>query len=122
MTWLADVVLIVHALFVVAVVGGLGLIWLGVACRWRWIRIVWLRGAHLAAVAFVALSSLVGWACPLTIFEDRLRGRTQVPDGFIQRWVGHLLYHDWPTWVFTSLYLVFAVLVALTWRQVPPRR
>jgi hypothetical protein len=122
MTWLADFVLFVHAIFVATVLVGFAAIWLGAARGWRWIRNGWLRGAHLGAVLFVALSTLIGWPCPLTVLEARLRGNAQVPEGFIQRAVEQLLYHDWPTWVFTTLYVAFAALVALTWYGVPPRR
>ncbi len=122
MNWLADAVLLIHALFVVAVVGGLALIWLGAFCHWRWVRNRWFRRAHLAAIAFVAGSSIIGWACPLTIFEDWLRGRTPGTVGFIQRWVGQLLYYDWPAWVFSTLYVGFAALVVLTWYRIPPER
>lgn len=119
--WLADAVLLVHALFVVAVVGGLLLIWIGAWRRWQWVRTRWLRIVHLAAIVFVAGSTLIGVACPLTTMEDALRGRTPGASGFIERWVGALLYYDWPAWVFTVLYVGFAALVAGTWIAVPPR-
>lgn len=120
--WLADLILLVHALFVVAVVGGLLLIWIGAWRKWRWVRTRWLRVAHLAAIVFVAGSALIGVACPLTVLEDALRGRALGATGFIERWVGALLYYDWPAWVFTVLYVCFAALVAGTWIAVPPKR
>ncbi|HVL10297.1 MAG TPA: DUF2784 domain-containing protein [Burkholderiaceae bacterium] len=119
--WLADTVLLAHALFVIAVVGGLLLIWIGGWRKWQWIRTRWLRVAHLGAIAFVAGSALIGVACPLTVLEDALRGRTPGVTGFIERWVGALLYYDWPTWVFTVLYVGFAALVAGTWVAIPPK-
>ncbi|WP_428852656.1 DUF2784 domain-containing protein [Imbroritus primus] len=120
--WLADAVLLVHALFVVAVVGGLLLIWIGAWRKWQWVHAWWLRVAHLAAIVFIAGSALIGVACPLTVLEDALRGRTPGANGFIERWVGALLYYDWPTWVFTVLYVGFAALVAVTWIAIPPQR
>ncbi|MGH8640305.1 MAG: DUF2784 family protein, partial [Burkholderiales bacterium] len=49
MSWLADLILIVHFLFVAFVVGGLALIWIGAAAGWEWVRNFWFRVAHLGA-------------------------------------------------------------------------
>ena len=38
--------------------------------------------------------------CPLTIWEDALRG-TSSEKGFIARWIHAWLFWDWPPWVFT---------------------
>jgi len=83
--------------------------------EWRW------RALHLGAIAFVAAESLVGIVCPLTLWEDAVRGR-QSQEGFIERWVDSILFYDLPTWVFTVAYSIFAVLVAATWFLVPPIR
>ena len=63
----------------------LDLIYLGAACSWAWVRSWRWRAAHLAAIVYVALESLLGIACPLTIWEDALRGR-QPGTGWIERW------------------------------------
>jgi hypothetical protein len=75
---------------------------------------------HLGAVALVAIEALLGVACPLTVLEDALRPGTQSQAGFIQRWLQALIYWDWPLWVFTALYVGFALLAALTYRLLPP--
>jgi polyferredoxin len=118
---LADAVLVVHAAFVVFVAGGLIATWIGVALGLRFARNPWFRGLHLAAIAFVAIESLLGYACPLTIWEDALRGNAG-DKGFVARWVHAWLYWDWPAWVFTAIYTAFAALVAWTWWRYPPRR
>ena len=118
--WLADLVLLVHALFVLAVVGGVVVVWIGAWREWRWVRKRWLRSAHLAAIVFVAGSAVLGWACPLTVLEDLLRSRTPGATGCIERWVGMLLYYSAPAWVFTALYVGFAAVVAATWYWVRP--
>ncbi|HEX5629286.1 MAG TPA: DUF2784 domain-containing protein [Usitatibacteraceae bacterium] len=118
---LADLVLLLHAAFVVFVVGGLVAVWVGAALGWGWARNPWLRGLHLAAIAFVVVQSVLGYTCPLTIWEDALRGAA-TGEGFIQRWVRALLYWSAPPWVFTALYAAFGALVAATWWLVPPRR
>ncbi|HEX4583880.1 MAG TPA: DUF2784 domain-containing protein [Burkholderiaceae bacterium] len=117
---LADSVLAVHCAIVIFITAGLPLIWIGAALRWSWIRIRWLRALHLAAIGFVALESLAGVACPLTVWEAVLRHR-QAPEGFVQQWVERALYYDLPAWVFTLAYTVFAAAVVATWLAVPPR-
>ena len=118
---LADLILVVHFCFVLFVVGGLFLIWLGAAQGWRWVRNFWFRIAHLAAILFVAGESVAGMVCPLTVWEDALRGRGH-ESGFIQRWVGRLLYYDFPEWVFITVYLLFALAVVITFIRVRPKR
>lgn len=114
MSWLADLVLITHLLFVMFVVGGLVVIWLGIWRHWEWIHNARFRITHLVAILFVAIESIMGKMCPLTIWEDQLRGTHHAQPGFIQRWVSHILFYDFPEWVFTSIYVSFALIVAAT--------
>jgi hypothetical protein len=118
---LADAILVVQAAFVLFVVGGLAAIWIGIALGRRFAFNPWFRGLHLAAIAFVVAEALLGFMCPLTIWEDALRG-TSSDKGFVARWVHAWLYWDWPPWVFTTLYVAFGALVAWTWLRFPPRR
>ncbi|HET8608426.1 MAG TPA: DUF2784 domain-containing protein [Burkholderiales bacterium] len=119
MVLLADVVLAVHFLFVLFVVGGLALIWIGVALKWRWVRNPWFRLAHLAAIVFVAAETLLGLPCPLTVWEDELRGRAPHMD-FIARLVHQVMFYSFPEWVFATAYVVFALIVLITCLLVPP--
>ena len=118
---LADAILVVHAAFVIFVVAGLPATWIGAALGRRFARNPWFRGLHLAAIAFVVAESLAGVMCPLTVWEDALRG---VPgeQGFIQRWIHAWLFWNLPGWFFTAAYTAFGLLVALTWWWIPPRR
>jgi len=119
--FLADIVLIVHFLFVAFVVGGLALIWVGAASGWAWVRNFWFRVAHLAAIVFVAGEALVGVWCPLTVWEDALRG-VHGEKSFVARWIHRLLFYDFPGWVFTVAYVLFALVVIATLVWLPPRR
>jgi polyferredoxin len=119
---LADAILLVHAAFVLFVAGGLVAVWIGVARGEAWARNRAFRIAHLAAIAFVAGESLLGIACPLTIWEDALRGRDPGAESFVGRAVRAALYWDLPEAVFTAAYVAFALLVAWTWWRWPPRR
>ena len=122
---LADALLVVHFLIAGFVVGGLILVWIGAAfgakARWSWIRNPWFRYLHLAAIVFVAAEALLGYACPLTLWEDLLRGGAR-PESFVGRWVQRLLYYNAPEWVFTTLYVAWGALALLTLRLVPARR
>lgn len=121
----ADAIMFLHAAVVLFVLGGLFLTLAGWWRGWRWIRNPWFRGSHLGIVLFVVLQSWFDRLCPLTIWEQQLRladGQAGFTEGFIEYWVHQLLYYDLPAWVFVLGYTVFAILVALTWWFVPPRR
>lgn len=118
---LADVVLAVHAAFVVFVVGGFILILAGIARDWDWVRNPTFRWAHLAAIAVVALEAIAGIACPLTVLEDVLRRGSVEGTTFMGRWLGRLVYWDLPPWAFTAAYCLFAAAVAYVMRRHPPR-
>jgi len=116
---IADAILVVHALFVLFVVGGFVLILAG-ARRWGWVRNRTFRIFHLAAIAFVTAEALLGVTCPLTVWEDALRG-VGTERSFIGRWVTRFLYYDFPEWVFASAYCAFTLAVVGAWWLVPPR-
>lgn len=118
---IADLLVVVHFAIVLFIVGGLLAVWAGAALGWRWIRNPWFRYLHLAAIAYVAAEALLGVACPLTVWEDLLRGGAR-PDSFIGRWVRRLLFYDAPEWVFTTAYLAWTLATLATLRLVPPRR
>jgi len=118
---LADALLVVHFAIVAFIGGGLILVWIGAAAGWAWVRNRWFRYAHLAAIAFVAAEALLGYACPLTVWEDLLRGGVR-PESFVGRWVHRLLYYQAPEWVFAALYAAWAGATLLTLRLVPPIR
>jgi hypothetical protein len=118
---LADAIVVVHLLIVIFIVGGVPLVYIGLALRWVWVRHWPWRVAHLAAILFVAGESLFEVSCPLTVWEDTLRG--QHPEGgFIQRWTHRIMFYDAPTWVFTTAYVAFAGVVLVTWIVAPPIR
>lgn len=123
--FLADAVLIIHALFVVYVIAGFAAILLGWARHWRWVRNWWFRIVHLAAIGFVMAEAWLGLVCPLTDWENRLRvaaGGTAYSVPFFQHWVHEFLFYDFPAWVFTFAYTAFAILVLVAWLLVPPQR
>lgn len=123
--WLADAVLLLHAAIALFVVSGPLFILLGNRRGWRWVYGWPFRAAHLAAIAFVVLQAWLGQTCPLTTLEMALRAQARqsaYAGGFIEHWVGRLLFYRAPTWVFTLAYSAFGALVALLWWRYPPRR
>jgi hypothetical protein len=115
----ADALLVVHFLIAAFIVGGMPLVWIGAASGWRWVRNPWFRYAHLGAIVFVAAEAVLGFACPLTVWEDLLRGGLR-PQSFVGRWTYALLYYRAPEWVFTALYMAWAAATLVTLRLVPP--
>jgi hypothetical protein len=82
---LADVVVLVHAGFVVFVVAG-GLL------VWRWRAVAW---AHVPCALWGAWIEYAGWVCPLTPLENALRARAGLAGyrgGFIEHYLLPLLY------------------------------
>jgi nitrate reductase gamma subunit len=98
---LADLVVGVHALFVVFVVlGGL------LALRWPWVA-----AAHLPAAVWGALIEFRGWVCPLTPLENFLRasaGQAGYEGGFIEYYLLPVLY---PLGLTRGVQLLFGSLV-----------
>ena len=117
----ADALLVLHFVIVAFIVGGLILVWVGAVAGWTWIRNPWFRYAHVGAIVFVAGEALLGFACPLTIWEDLLRGGVR-PESFVGRWVYRFLYYRAPEWVFTTAYAAWAAATVITLVFVPPRR
>lgn len=115
----ADAILLLHFAIVIFITAGLPAIWIGAARGWHWVRNRVFRFMHLAAILFVALESLAGVWCPLTVWEHALRG-TASEKSFVAHWVHRLMFFQLPEWVFTIAYLAFALAVAATWWLVPP--
>ena len=122
---IADAVLLLHVLFIVFVVAGLALIFIGSALAWSWVRNPWFRIAHLSAIGIVVVQSWLGAICPLTTLEMALRlraGGTVYSGSFIAHWLDTILYYQAPAWVFVVCYTAFGAVVVASWFWVRPRR
>jgi len=81
----ADLVVVVHLLFIGFIVGGVFL-------TWRWPLIIW---AHMPAVIYGALVEFAGFICPLTLLENDLReraGEAGYRDGFVAHYLVKVIY------------------------------
>lgn len=82
---LADLVVVLHLLFVLFVVFG-GLLAL------RWPKVVYL---HLPVAIYGVLIEFIGWVCPLTPLEKELResaGQAGYEGGFVEHYILPVLY------------------------------
>ncbi|MGA8147615.1 MAG: DUF2784 domain-containing protein [Gallionellaceae bacterium] len=121
--FLADLILVTHALFVAFVILGLVVVMLGGYWRWGWVKNRWFRVIHLLGIGIVIAESWLGLICPLTEWENRLRetiGGTAYSNSFVQYWLHEILFYDFDPWVFTVAYTVFGILVLIAWLLVPP--
>lgn len=120
---LADAVLTLHVSFVIFVVFGLVLIFIGGVRGWRWVRNRTFRILHLGAIALVAAQAWAGVVCPLTTLEMYLRdlaGEAVYGGTFVAYWLGRCLYVEAPPWAFILAYTLFAATVLLSWWVVRP--
>ena len=123
-SFVADVILVIHVLFVVFVVLSLFLIFAGKLLCWQWVRNPWFRVTHLLSISLIVFQSWFGAICPLTIWEMDLRskaGKAHYEGSFIMHWLNELLYYQAPQWVFVLVYTVFGGLVLGSWFWVRPR-
>jgi len=122
--FLADLVVVVHGVFIGFVVFGMLLILLGIPLRWRWVRNFWFRALHFLAIGIVVVQALLGVLCPLTTLENHLRrqaGEATYPGSFVAHWVHELIFYDAPPRVFTISYCLFGAAVLATLLLAPPR-
>lgn len=120
----ADVILLLHVIYVTFVILGLLLVYVGKFLNWRWVRNPWFRLIHLLAITVVVVQSWLGVVCPLTNLEMALRSQAagEVYAGaFIAHWLETLLYYQASPWVFLVCYTVFAIIAAASWFWVRPR-
>ncbi len=85
MTWLADLLVLLHLGFVAFVVSGGFLV-----ARWPWVAAL-----HLPAAAWGAWIEFSGGICPLTPLENRLRrmgGGDAYQGDFVERYLLPVLY------------------------------
>jgi len=114
-SFLADLAVLVHSLFVLFVVfGGLAVL-----------RRPWLAWLHLPAAIWGAVVELAGWICPLTYVENhfrRLGGEAGYGGDFIGHYLEPVLY---PTGLTPRLQVIMgvgvlvgnALIYLLLWRR-----
>jgi hypothetical protein len=67
----------------------------------------------------------LGINCPLTVLEFSLRygfAPSEKRVSFVGELIDSILYYDAPAWLFTIIYVGFALMVAITFVMAPPSR
>jgi hypothetical protein len=85
--FLADLVLVAHAAFIIFAVAGAFLV-----LRWRWVA--WL---HVPTALWAVCIEFFGWYCPLTPLENHFRhagGEQGYTGGFVEHYVTAFIYPD----------------------------
>jgi hypothetical protein len=113
-------ILAIHLLVIAFNVLGLAAIPVGARLGWAWVRLRGWRALHLASWGLVAAQALLGRACILTIWQDRLAGGGPEPP-LVARWVNGLIYWPLPIWVFGALYIALFAAVVGFWMWPPTR-
>ncbi len=112
---LADLVLVLHASFILFVVFG------GVLVFWRR-GLAWL---HVPAALWGILIEFQGWVCPLTYLENDLRaaaGKSGYAGGFIDHYLAPLVYpsaltSDTQFLLGLAVLFINAIIYTLVWRN-----
>jgi len=119
----ADVILLIHFVFVAFVVLGFISIWIGYFTKQKFVRNAKFRICHILAMGIVLCESLVGMLCPLTEWENYLRvkgGQGQVYEtSFMKEWIHKIMFFDFSELTFVIVYALFFVLILLTFRVIP---
>ena len=124
--YLADGVVFLHVLYVAYVLVGQLAIIAAAPFKRLWAKNPWFRFTHLTAIGIVAVEAIMGWRCPLSTWEEKLR----LMDGqsfdssatFLGRLLHNLLFIEGqPESFFTVLYLAMMILVVQGLVMYPPR-
>ena len=122
----ADFLVFFHLLYIGFTVGGAFLILMGGILGWCWVRKRLFRLIHVGAVLVVAVESLIGVWCPLTVWEWSLRasaGQDIENDiSFVGRLIRKILFIELPDWGFTVMYTGFGIFVLVILLLVKPDR
>ena len=103
---MADLLVIVHLLFIIFVLFGGGLL------MWRRFFIF----MHLPAVFWAALISFKSWICPLTPLENYLRdiaGTAGYEQGFVEHYLIPIIYPSHLTSAIQNMLGIFVLLINL---------
>ena len=109
-----------HFMLAAFMVAGFLVIPIGYKFCWSWVQHRYLRICHASIMGFIAVETIVGLTCPLTILEHSLRGNSP-PQSFVGHWIQRILYWDLPHEIFIALYFICFVWVMVLWKRFPPK-
>ena len=124
--YLADLVVALHVGYIAYVLLGQALICLAAPMRWEWVRNPWFRFTHLTAIGVVVYEALYNIRCPLTVWEEQLRGLAGQGFNGSETFMGRVLHdlmfiENQPESFFTTLYIAMFIIVVQGLVMYPPR-
>src|SRR5437868_4560940 len=120
----ADVIVGIHVVYVGFVVFGELAVLIGLLLRKSWARNPWFRCLHVAAVLIVGIELLLGYDCPLTVWERQLRdlaGQSRSGQTFVGQCLHSLIFHNVDEQTILWINVAVGLLVVLTFAVFPPR-
>jgi len=124
--FLADLILVAHFLFVLFIVFGLVLIWLGYFLNLNFVRNPLFRVLHLLGMGFVLVLTFLDKWCPLTVWENQLRLKAgqdiRYQASCVAYWIHRVLYFELNPVAFKTIYGLFFLALLLSLIVVSPKR
>ena len=122
---IADIIVLIHFIWILFMLAGFvltlgGFIWKGYFNRWVF------RTVHLCGILFVAILTVLGEYCPLTIFENTLMAKYDpnliYPGSFITHYVEKLVYPDVEPMIIVVPTITIGLITLIIYIIKPPMR
>ena len=81
----------------------------------------YIRLIHLLLIGIIFFETILGFICPLTIFENSLRGNP-VTKSFVSKWLGNILFWDFSLSYFILIYFICFLWTLFIWFYYPPNK
>ena len=122
----ADLMVAIHVAYVAYVVLGQLAIVIAAPFKRQWARNPWFRFSHLIAIGVVAYEAIYSLRCPLTVWEEQLRGLAGQSFNGSETFMGRVLHdlmfiENQPESFFTTLYIAMFIIVVQGLVMYPPR-
>ncbi|MEW6237316.1 MAG: DUF2784 domain-containing protein [Candidatus Omnitrophota bacterium] len=120
---IANLIMCLHFFYVLCVAVPILLILIGAFRKWNYVRNFWFRLVHFSLIGIVIALSVLGYPCPLTVWEDHYRqlgGESSYYHDFMTHWISTLLYYDFEPWQCTIFYIAVGVFLLSLFYLVPP--
>ena len=123
---LAEIILVVHFLWILFMLYGFGYNVVGLLFNKKLLSNFWLRTIHLLGILYVASLAVLGKYCPLTILEAKLRQKFDPtfsqPNSFIIYHLEKIVYPNIDPIVIIVPTVVIALFSFLVYIIVPPKK
>ena len=121
----ANLIAAVHIAYFLFIVGGMVAIVVSLRQPIPWVRNLWFRIAHIAAIYIVLFEEITGLPCPLNVLQwgarEAATGSAESSTG-VSGMLDFLLYHTVSPLALDIMYWSFGALVLVMLWMVPPRR